>query len=195
MAGISTRTVLSSRARRDGSDREVRQRLEWVGSARAGSARLEAGVRATREVAASAADLLEPASPVAVQDEVRVRCALRSTEALGDVLLVEQSYRVDLIVAGAAPAGRVVAWMGRSRWRALDVRVQASAFDLAPGQLAYTGRAALPGAATFTTLSRGGLDLSASVRVRIPRGVTLGAQGVRTASGEARFVFQGGVAW
>jgi hypothetical protein len=141
-----------------------------------------------------AADLLDRPAPFVSCDELRVRCALRAGESVGEALRVEQSYRVDVILSGAGPAGRVVAWTGRARWRAVDARVQASACDLPPGELAYTGRAVLPGASTFTTLSRSGIDLSASVRLRLPWGAGVGVQGVRTPAGEARFVLQAGVA-
>ena len=195
MGRVDARAVLSSRTRRDGPLVERRQRAEWRGSLGAGDARVEAGLRATREATASASDLLDAATPAATRDDLRVRWAVRTTESIGEALRVEQAYRVDLIVSGAGPAGRVVAWTGRARWRAVDARLQASAFDLGPGQLAYAGRAVLPGAATFTTLSNSGVDLSASLRVQIGCGAAAGVQGVRTAAGEPRFVLQAGVAF
>ncbi len=191
--GVSGRAMLSSRTRRDGSGVQRRQRAECGGSLAAGGARLEVGVRATRESEAIAPDLLEGAAPFVSHDELRLRCSLRTHEDTGDGLRVEQSYRVEVIVSGSAPAGRVLAWTGRARWRALDARVHASAFDLSPGQLAYTGRAVLPGAATFTTLSRSGVDLSASLSVRLPLGAGIGVQGIRTAAGEARLVLRAAV--
>lgn len=190
---IDARAVLSSRTRRDASLVERRQRAEWRGSLRAGDARIEAAVRATRETTADASDVLDASVPFATRDDLRVRCALRTAESIGEVLRVEQTYRIDVVVSGPGPAGRVAAWAGGVRWRGLDARVQVSAFDLAPGQLAYTGRAVLPGAATFTTLSRSGVDLSASVRVRIGRVAAAGVQGVRTAAGEGRLLLQAGV--
>jgi hypothetical protein len=190
---VAARAVLSSRTRRDGPDLEQRQRAEGQASLGAAGARLEANVRATRETLASATDVLQAREAVVVHDDVRVRCVVRTAESFGERLRVEQSYRVDFIVSGAGPAGRVIAWSARTRWNALDARVQASAFDLAPGQLAYTGRAVLPGAAPFTTLSHSGVDLSASVRMRIGWGAVVGVQGVRTGAGEARIVLQAGV--
>jgi hypothetical protein len=192
--GVASRAMLSTRVRRDGPDVQRRQRAEWYASFGAGGGRVETGVRATREGGAAAADLLEPAAPPFTRDELRLRCVFRAAEALGEALYVEQSYRADVIVTGAGPAGRVVAWTGRVRWRGVDTRVQASAFDLSPGQLAYTGRAVLPGAATFTTLSRSGMDLSASVRLRLPWGAGIGVQGVLTPAGGARVALQAGVA-
>jgi hypothetical protein len=195
LGGEQSRFVLSSRTRRDGESAARRQRAEWQGSIGSGGTRLEAGLRASRETESVAADVLEPAAPPAVTDEVRARCALAAGDDVSASVRVEQVYRVDLVVKGSGPAGRVVGWTTRVRWRGLDARLQATAFDLAPGQLGYAGRAALPGAPTFTTLSRSGVDLSASLRVALGPGLVAGVQGGLTPTGESRVVLQAGVVW
>ncbi len=193
--GAGSRLVLSSRTRRTDPGGDRRQRAEWYGSVDLTGARLEVGVRATRETSWRAPDLMEIVSPPGPDEELRVRCELRAGEVLADgVVRGEQSWRVELIASRGSRCGRVIAWTGRGRWRWVDARLSVSAFDLPSGRLAYAGRAALPGAPAFITLARSGIDLSASARLRAGP-LAGGLQGVRTAAGEGRVVLQAGLSF
>jgi hypothetical protein len=98
---------------------------------------------------------------------------------------------VDLVATSDTHTiGRLVAWQLRARHGAADGRLRVSAFRLGEGQLAYAGRAVLPGAATFATLSRTGLDLSASASLRLGYGLSLGLQGTRSARGNGSAVLR-----
>lgn len=193
---IATRTLVSSRTRRDGATVEWRQRVDWSGAAMLDGARLETGVRATRTRARVAAGLLDAPAPPDKEDEVRARVAVRTAGDRDGALRVEQLWQLDLVATGGeSDLGRVALWQGRASTGHADVRLRVTAFDLGNGQLAYAGRAALPGAATFTTLSRSGVDVSASLALRLGWGVSTGVQAVRAPAGASRVVVRVGVDW
>ncbi len=194
---LSSRSTLSSRTRRtpDGDDR--RRRAEWAGEVRvADGVRLEFGVRATRDASLRATALLEEASAPDIHDDVRARVVLRTVDVTSDATRIEFAYRVDAVSTGTGGRpGLVIAWQGRMRRGPIDARVQASAHDLATGQLATIGRPALPGAASFATVSHRGADVAAAVRVTGPGPFTLGVQMVAGAPGDTQMRIQLGVAW
>jgi hypothetical protein len=186
---VTMRSRFTTRIRADDADQSRRQRIEWNARAGVAGGSVESGVRWTREVLDRSPDLLAASGSEPARTELRVRTQVTTARNWGDGVRAEQRWRVDLVTTGAG-VGRVVGWSGRLRVTRFDARVQASAYDLGSGQLAWAGRAVLPGSATFATLSRSGVDLSAALTVSLGWGVEAGIQGLLNARNEHRVVFR-----
>ncbi len=190
--GVSSRVTVSSDTRRDAAGDDRRRRAEWAGVFRiADGTRLDVNVRVTREQSRPIRSLLDDAPAPRPNDDLRARLALRTRERVNDATTVEFVYRADAIARGDGDGpGVVLLWQGRVRHRGLDLRLQASAFDLREGTIGYIGRAVLPGTATFTALSHRGADLSASLRATWRYGLSLGLQWASRPPAPGAFVVQ-----
>jgi hypothetical protein len=107
---------------------------------------------------------------------------------------VEHVFRIDCVQAGGAP-GFAASWRGALRRGPVDVGVQASAWGLKAGQLGYLGRAGLPGASAFTTISGGGSDLSLMVRAAVGRHAGVAVEWRRRASGDEAVLLGSSLRW
>jgi hypothetical protein len=103
-------------------------------------------------------------------------------------------YRLDAVHTAGRP-GFAATWVGALRVGALDGRIQASAWGLRPGQLAYLGRAGLPGTGAFVTASRGGSELSLTARARLLRRATVAVEWRHSHSGEEHLFAMASLAW
>lgn len=181
--GISSRVIASSAMQREGPEHERQRRVDWrVGFPLDADARIEGGVRFGERVASMAPSLLANGE-AETREEWRARLALVVRETLSPSLDVEHMFRIDAVHAGSSP-GFGGTWRGTIRRGAFDLRAQASAWGLRPGQTAYLGRGGLPGSGAFTTASGSGSDLSAAARARAWGHAALAAEWRREASGD-----------
>lgn len=181
--GMSSRVIASSAMQREGPEHERQRRVDWrVGWPLDSGARIEGGVRFRERVAIMAPSLLAPGEE-STSEEWRARLALFVRDRPSPVLEVEHMFRIDAVHAGSAP-GFGGTWRGIIRRGAFDLRAQASAWGLRPGQTAYLRRGGLPGSGAFTSASGSGSDLSAAARARAWGHAAVAAEWRREASGD-----------
>jgi hypothetical protein len=172
-----------STMQREGPEFERQRRIDWRWRADLDAgARVEGGVRFGERVESLAPSLFRPGAQT-TSEEWRARLAFVVHDRPSPALDVEHVFRLDAVDAGSAP-GVGGTWRGTLRRGAVDVRAQASAWGLGPGQIAYLGRAGLPGSGAFTAASGSGSDLSVALRARGWRHATLAAEWRRDASGD-----------
>ncbi len=191
---LASRLSISSVTRRSGSEEERHRRVDWGVRARIDEGvRVEGGLRFGERVSSEAPSLTEPGERSA-RDEWRARIALSVRERPSPSLEVEHMFRIDAVHAGSSP-GLAATWRGTLRRGAIDMRAQASAWGLKPGQLGYLGRGGIPGAGAFTTISGSGSDLSLVVRARLWRHAALAAEWRQKASGDEGFLLGASLVW
>ncbi len=192
--GITSRVTVSSVAEREGPEYERRRRVDArVRVDVDENARVEGGVRFDERAATVAPSMLRPGED-ATRDEWRGRVALIVRDRPSPSLEVEHVFRLDAVQAGAAP-GFGGTWRGTVRRGAFDLRAQASAWGLRPGQTAYLDRGGLPGSGSFTSAAGAGSDLSVAVRARAWGHAKIGAEWRRNASGDEVVVVGMSLAW
>jgi hypothetical protein len=192
--GLGSRLTASSVARREAASEQRRRRIDWeVNTPVDDGASIEAGVRFTENDVVAAPSLLATGN-VDESGEWRARVALRVRERPTPTMDVEHVFRIDCVQAGGAP-GFAASWRGALRRGPVDVGVQASAWGLKAGQLGYLGRAGLPGASAFTTISGGGSDLSLMVRAAVGRHAGVAVEWRRRASGDEAVLLGSSLRW
>jgi hypothetical protein len=192
--GLTSRVTASSLARRSGEKGERRRRMDWTLRARVDEgARVEGGVRFTEtEISVAPSPLDFETGDYTT--EWRGRVALVVREQPTSAMEVEHMFRIDAIREGAS-TGLSATWRGSLRRAWWDIRAQASAWGLGPGQLGYLGRGGLPGSGAFTTVSRSGTDLTIAVRADVRRWAALGAEWRRNASDDTQFLLGASLGW
>ncbi|MCI0452129.1 MAG: hypothetical protein L0Z51_07030, partial [Candidatus Latescibacteria bacterium] len=187
-SGISSRVTASSVMQREGPEHERRRRVDWrVRVELDPDTRIEGGVRFGQRVTSVAPSLLRPGEHT-TYDEWRARVALVVRERPSPAIDVEHVFRADAVDAGSAP-GFGVTWRGTIRRGVVDLRAQASAWGLRPGQTAYLGRGGIPGSGAFTAASGSGSDLSLALRARAWSHASVAAEWRRNSAGDEGIVF------
>ncbi len=193
--GIASRLIASSAMQREGPEHERTRRVDWRARAQLDAAtRIEGGVRFRERINSMAPSLLATGATT-TSEEWRARVAFVVREQLSPSLFVEHAFRLDAVRAGSASPGLGGTWRGTMRRGRFDVRAQASAWGLAPGQTAYLGRGGLPGSGAFTTASGSGSDLSVAARAHAWGHATLAAEWRRGASGDEAVVVGMSLDW
>jgi hypothetical protein len=157
---------------------------------------VELAVRSTHEVETVASGGALAATPVQeAHEDWRARVTLRARRGLDPAWDIDNAYRMEWVEDRTGRPGTVAAWTCALRGAVVEWRVEASAFALRGGQLAYQREEGPVGQAAFWALSGKGAALSTSLQVGIAPEARLGASWARRAGGGARvlvfFVFQG----